>query len=176
MRQTLDKGNLSDHVNPKLLQKLQPSVHDIFVNKEYITSEQFIWDDLLARAKFANKQVQQTWKKRRKIPVMVLAWPAVTIHDDNDKPINSIVSLEVPEGIPLQKALKDLIVRTKAYAILVCDSTNEELRVVLESHHGVRSWITSIRHHGDVRVLEDTRVQDGVGGFGLLWRKERGLG
>ena len=107
---------------------------------------------------------------------MVLAWPATAIKDDKGKDIESVVSLEVPAEVPLMKALKDIITRTNAYAILVCDSTEDELRVVIESHHGVRAWTTDIKRHGDVRVLGDTKVRNGTGGFNLLWKKQQGSG
>lgn len=107
---------------------------------------------------------------------MVLSWPATTIKDDNGKPISEIVSLEVPTEVPLIKALRDMVVRTKSYALLVCTSSNEELRVVIESHHGVRCWTTPIRRHGDVKVLGETKVVDDRGGYDLLWKKKMGSG
>lgn len=146
------------------------------MNRDYIISERFIWDDLLARAKFASKEVKKKWKKKRSIPTMVLAWPAETIKDDKGEPLSGIISLEVPKEVPLMTALMDMTVRTKPYALLVCSVTNEELRVVIESHHGVRSWTTPIKRHGDVRVLGETRMEDGVGGYGILWRTTIGSG
>jgi len=146
------------------------------VSKEYITSERFIWDELLAKAAFAAGEVRKKWQKKRKIPTMVLSWPTVTIKDDKGKSISKIVSLEVPAEVPLTRALRDLAVRTKAYALLVCTASKDELRVVLESHHGVRCWTTPISKHGDVSVLGETKVVDDQGGYDLLWKKRMGSG
>lgn len=114
------------------------------------------------------------WQKKRKLPPLVLSWPAETIKDDSGRTINDMVALQVPADVPLMRALTDMMTRTKAYALLICTATEDELRVVLESHHGVRCWTTPIERHGDVRVLGKTRVQDGQGGYGLLWHKSPG--
>ena len=146
------------------------------MKREYIISEQFIWDDLIERTEKAVGELKNVWKKKRRVPTTVATWPADPIKDDHGKVINDLVTLKVPSSVPLTKAVRDLVVRTRAYAFFVCDSTDDELRVVLESHHGVRSWTTDIKRHGDIRVLGDTRTQDGVGGFGLLWQKKQGSG
>lgn len=146
------------------------------MNKEYITSERFIWDDLLEKVHKAHEELKAVWRKKQNVPTTVATWPATPIRSDDGRTITHLITLHVPTHVPLHKAVKDLVVRTKAYAFFTCDGTQDELRVVLESHHGVRSWTTPIERHGDVRVLGETRVQDGVGGFGLLWQKKQGSG
>lgn len=141
------------------------------MDKNYIVSERFIWDELLVRASAAVDKAKEMWMARRRIPTMILSWPAESIVDDHGNAINDVVALVVPTDIPLLRALTDITTRTKSYALLVCTSTDKEIKIVLESHHGVRCWVIPIERHGDVDVLGEMNVSDNAGGYRLLWNQ-----
>lgn len=126
------------------------------------------------RAERIVEEVKKRWKQNKKLPHMILSWPAEMLRDDQGNLIDRLVSLDVPPDIPLKKAIVDMVTRTQPYALLICHISRLELRIVLESHHGARSWFTPVRKHGDARVLGKTKQVDGVG-FGVLWRKETNL-
>lgn len=143
--------------------------------REYIISEKFIWDDLLDRAAHAITVLKRMWKKKHKLPSMILSWPASAVKDDKGKTIDDVISLTVPDNITLSKAIRDMVVRTKPYALLVCDTRQQDVvKVFLESHHGARTWTIPVKRHGDVRVLEEESYKDNGECLGVLWRKTVG--
>ena len=139
-------------------------------NQEYITSERFIWDDLVERGTTCVQLLRQRWNPKIPIPRMIFAWPSVNIRDDQGQDITDIVSMKVPDGTPMFRAAVDLTARTSAYAILVVEQHPEEVKVILEAHHGTFSWTMRIARHGDVTVLEKEKTARDTDSIGILWR------
>lgn len=138
--------------------------------KNYIASEQFIWDELLERGEAAANKAKEIWGRRRKLQTVILAWPAVAIQDDAGNEVSDVVTLAVPENVPLHQALRDLTQRVLPYALLVAEVRKKELVVVLESHHGTRSWHYPIKRRGDVMRLGQVVRRDNADSLGVLWR------
>lgn len=138
--------------------------------REYITSEKFIWDDLLKRGAAAVDNVRKTWRKKRKIPRLLISWPAEHVRTEDNKVITHTVSFQIPDGMSSQKAAVMLAEKTKAYALLLVERRGDTLYVILESHHGVRCWKMAVKLHGDLEVLEKEEATNNAEHIGVLWR------
>lgn len=164
----VDVGSLQ--FGSQVLQKKSSAVHDASVNREYIASERFIHDGLLKQAEAAVKTVYEIWKKEGRIAPVAFTWPAETIRTDAGELHEGICVLDLPAaGEARDAALRALVQRTKAYALLLIEQHREEVLVILESKHGARCWKIPIASHGDVVILERAQVQVDAMHVGLLW-------
>ena len=102
---------------------------------------------------------------------MLFSWPQEPITGDDGKDIDDLIILAIPDGIPLRKALLDMTKRTFPYALLLVETQEKELVVILESHHGTRSWRYPMQRRGDVIRLGEKTVGDNKDSIGILWRK-----
>lgn len=139
--------------------------------REYYRSERFIWDNLKAQAATGLVSLYKTWKLRSKIEPFLLSWPSETILDDNGLPLEGTCLLDLPEdqsGWP--STIAHFARRTKAYALLLTEQRPKEVRVILESHHGTRSWLIPILISGDIRLLGTAVIKDDTHKIGVLWR------
>ena len=100
---------------------------------------------------------------------MLISWPAEHLRVDG-KTITDTVSFAVPTEMPMFKAAVELAKVTKAYALLLIEREGDVVRVILESHHGTRSWKMPIRRHGDIDVLEKEEAAQDSESIGVLWR------
>lgn len=137
--------------------------------REYITSERFIWDDLVKKAATSIDVVRKQWGKKQHVPKMVMAWPSSAIVDDQGVPIEGVVHLTLPSDVTLSKAIRDIVQRTNPYALLVFDSSTDGVKVILESHHGTYVWQLEARRHGDVSVLDLVLTTQDTECLGVLW-------
>lgn len=140
------------------------------VTRAYIASEQFILDGLIKQAEAAVKTIYATWKRKRVIAPTLFTWPADTIQADNGELLEGICTLDLPEKeVDRAQAMKMMVERTKAYALLLIEQRKGEVRAVLESSHGARCWTIPLVQHGEVVVLGRAAVRDDEGHVGLLW-------
>lgn len=137
---------------------------------EYYRSERFIWDNLKAKANKGISSLYEVWRTRRKITPFLISWPAEPILDDNGLILEGECLLELSDNRSTwSKTIRAFSKKTKAYALLLMEQLEKELRVTLESHHGTRSWTIPILLSGDVKVLGDPQIQDNVHRIGILW-------
>lgn len=140
--------------------------------REYIVSEKFIWDDLIAKSEEAVRKVREQWRRSKTMPRMLVAWPAQFLKGSDGSVITDVVSFAVPDGVPTFKAAVELAREAKAYALLLVEREGDKVKVVLESRHGARSWVMPIRRHGDVNVLEKEEAATDSECIGVLWRPQ----
>ena len=137
---------------------------------EYYRSERFIWDHIRGLAASGVPTLYATWKKAGKVEPFVLSWPAETILSDEGVPTEGTCLLSLPEDVKLwSSTIRAFAAKTKAYALLLTEQLQDEVRVTLESHHGTRSWSLPIRRSGDIRTLGPVQVKDDTHKIGLLW-------
>lgn len=147
------------------------------VTKEYIASEQFIHDGLVKRAEVVVKTVYEIWRKERKIAPVLMTWPAETIRTERGEPHEGVCILDLPEGPATRSvAIREMVGRTKAYALLLIEQRSDDVQVTLESRLGARCWRIPISDHGDVKILEQAVVRDNEAHVGLLWSPTVGRG
>lgn len=140
------------------------------VKKDYIASERFIHMGLLKEADAVVKSMYKTWRRDRRIAPLLFTWPGETIRMDSGEPHEGVCILELPEGDEeRQDALRMMVERTKAYALLLVEQHREEVRIILESRHGARCWRIPLASHGEVVILERAQVEDDGVHVGLLW-------
>lgn len=145
------------------------------MNNDYITSENSIHEGLLEESKAMVEHIYTVWSTQKKMPALAFTWPATTVFSDDGIPIDRIVSLTLPdESEERSKALRYMVERTKAYGLFVIDPKDDEIKAVLETPHGSRSWTIKVRRSGDVKILSRPTVQDNVESIGLLWRRSVG--
>lgn len=140
-------------------------------NQEYYRSERFIWDNLKVQAGTGIASLYKTWKIRRQVLPFVVAWPSETILDDDGLPMQGTCLLELPEDqAKWSETLRKFMRKTSAYALLLAEQKPKEVLVILESHHGTRSWSIPIMVSGDIRTLGTAVVKDDTHKIGLLWK------
>jgi hypothetical protein len=139
----------------------------------YFSSERFIFDDLAKRAERMVEEVRAQWREKQRITNCCITWPAEVLKDDAGREIQDAVYCVLPPGEE-QEALRRMVERTKAYALVLIEQKKDELRVLFESHHGARAWLIPLELHGDVRVPGATRVTENAECVGLLWKPARG--
>jgi hypothetical protein len=139
---------------------------------EYYRSEQFIWDNLKVQAASGIPSIYASWKLAGRIKSFALAWPAETVLDDSGVPIQGTCLIELSADHGGLKTLLHFMRKTKAYALLLTEQQEKEVLVILESHHGTRSWSIPILVSGDIRTLGQVVVKDDTHKIGLLWARQ----
>ena len=137
----------------------------------YFTSEQFIWDDLIKDVERTEKRVYKSWAEDNNVGNFAITWPSEKIQSDDGLPITRMVLMDLPDDrTTWSKKLQNMVVRTKAYALLLVEQKTEEAVLILESHHGTRSWHYPIERHGPDRVLGKPIIKSDTDCIGLLWQ------
>lgn len=144
------------------------------MNKEILAREKFIWDDLIADGKKMIGMVREMWRKDRKIPRMMFSWPSEHLESVEGKTVTHIVSFAVPKELNTFEAAVGMTKATKAYALLLVEQEESDVRILLESFHGTRCWRLPIRRHGDIDVLEKENASEDTETLGILWRRSVG--
>lgn len=140
-------------------------------DREYYSSERFIWDNLKVQVATSVVSIYDTWKKEGKIKPFLVSWPGETLLDDHGVPFQGACLLDLPDN--QSKWLETVVTfakRTKAYALLLTEQKEREVHIILESHHGTRSWTIPILVSGDLRTLGTAAIKDDTHKIGVLWR------
>lgn len=139
---------------------------------EYFTSERFIHDDLLAQAEDGIPSLYESWKAHRKIEPFAITWPEGPVRGDDGSVIEGHVVVHFESETPEQRKaeLLQAVKRTRAYAFLLAEQSEDEVLLIFESRHGTKSWSLAIKRHGPDRVLGDPVREVDKHYVGLLWR------
>lgn len=140
------------------------------MNKDELAREAFIWDDIVARSKFAVETIRKRWRKEHVVTRMLLSWPSVHLTAQGGETVTHLVSYAIPDNEDSYSAAVKVAVKTHAYALLLIERRGDEIKLILESAHGARSWTLPIRRHGDVDVLEKEKATNNTEHIGVLWR------
>jgi hypothetical protein len=140
-------------------------------DKEYYTSERFIWDALIRQAEKGVRGLTETWKRTKRIDPFIIVWPADTVQDSRGTDVSGPVlrELDVDPGT-WEQATIEAVKLTNAYALLRAQQGEDYVRIILESQHGARCWTLPITRSGDVYVLGKPKISVDEEHVGLLWR------
>lgn len=152
---------------PNRLKKLSPK------EREYITSERFIHDDLVLRCEKLVGVSHDVWRKKKGDPSIVILWPSEPVKGVDGALIEDEIFADYPKQDTLPR-LRKLVDMTKAYGLLVIELKPHALCAIFESPHGARSWSTPIERHGDRDVLGKTSKKSDADHLGLLWSTSQG--
>ena len=140
-------------------------------DKEYYTSERFIWDALIRQAEKGVAGLRDTWKRMKRIDPFVITWPAETVKDRHGANVSGPVLRELDvDPSTWERATVEAIELTNAYALLRAQQGKDSVQVILESQHGARCWTLPITRSGDVYVLGKPKISVDKDHIGLLWR------
>lgn len=143
-------------------------------DREYYKRELHIWNELLIRAASGIPGLYKAWKLKGSIESFIMSWPSESILDDNGVLLEGTVMLELPKDkAEWSSTLLAFVKRTKAYALLLTEQLENEVRVILESHHGTRSWTLPIWVSGDIKTLGSVVVKDDTHRIGILWGSQQ---
>jgi len=138
-------------------------------NLDYYTSERFIHDGIVKRARAGIPTLYESWKKKQRLRPFVLSWPAEEIIW-NSEPTEQAVAFDAPLAKDLtQEFLRRVQKKTAAYALLFWEQREQAVVGILESRHGSVSWYIPIMDHGNVRVLGPLEEKTDVDSLGLNW-------
>jgi hypothetical protein len=138
---------------------------------DYITSERFIHDSLIVRATEGVSSLYDSWKEKGSIESFLLTWPAEEVRAHDGNVVNDVCRLELPEDrTRWNKLIMKAVQITKAYAFLLVEQREKDIRAILESHHGTRCWIIPIEDHAGLKILGRVTHRDDLESVGLLWR------
>lgn len=132
--------------------------------------ERFIHDDLVRYTEGGIEKIYEMWKKDKKVPPFFLSWPANPVAAFDGTKLDGVCTLELPENKSKWSSLmKKAVQLTDAYAILLCEQRQEDVRVILESGHGTKSWTMPIQRRADVLFLGKPTTKVDTESIGLLW-------
>jgi hypothetical protein len=137
-----------------------------------LKNEKFIWDNIVERVeKVSIPRVHKMWKEDRRIPTMLFSWPSVHLRSsDNKTTITHLVSFVPPREVNLMDSALFFARKTEAYALLLVRREGNEIKIVVESAHGSKSWKIPVERHGDVEVLGKAKAAENADHIGILWR------
>lgn len=146
-------------------------VHSIDVDQEYIQTGRFIHDELLRRCEPLTAKVIQMFRRDKLIHPTLLIWPADTVKTTDGNFFSGVIFTELPKEAEARKQeIKNAILRTAAFAALVTEQVDSDIRMVFESGHGTRTWRLPIKDYGGIQVLERTPPRDNAESLGVLWK------
>lgn len=133
-------------------------------------NERRIFDDLVRWADGSIKAIYDIWKRKRSIDAFFLSWPAVPVKTHDGGMLDDICRLELPQDKGEWPGLfRDAVRLTKPFAILLCEQREQDVRLIIESEYGTRSWTLPIQRRGDIVILGKADVKTDVENIGLLW-------
>lgn len=145
------------------------------MSTDYYVNERFIHDDLIEKAQRTVDFLYGVWSKDGKIDPILVTWPAETIKDDEGNQVEGACVLSLPhDSSKHYKAISAAIARTKAYGFLVIEQREKDVRVLLETPHGTRSWLIPIVKSADVYILGPAHTTVDKECIGFIWRPQRG--
>lgn len=140
------------------------------MDTEYIRSERFIHDELVSRCQNVVKQVQGLWRGFKEIHPTLLLWPTTGVRTTTNEKFSGVVFTELPDDPAARRAvIVDAAKRCDAYGLLLTEQLEHDVRLILETIHGTRTWRFPIKNHGDVQVLGAPVVSDNAESIGIRW-------
>ena len=140
-------------------------------DKEYYTSERFIWDALIRQAEKGVGTLQNAWKREKHISPFIITWPANPVVAEGGAEITGPVVRKLEDDSSTwHRDTVEAIKLTDAYALLRTHQEDGFVQVILESQHGARCWTLPITRSGDVYVLGKPKISVDAEHVGLLWR------
>lgn len=149
-----------------------PLSASVMKSLQYYTSEKFIWDSLIEQSEKGLAALYNRWKEHKKINDFAIFWPSEPVKAEDGSVVKAPVALmfENNKKADRRSAMLETIGLTKAYALLLVEQQANEIKVILESRHGTKSWTIPITQSGDIKILGTQRVATDIDAVGLLWR------
>jgi hypothetical protein len=142
--------------------------------REYITSERFIYDDLVRSSQRVLDEACRIWESGEKLFAYAIAWPTHAVRAKDGTKISRAIVMELPKDQEKGAALRALVETTGAYGLLLVEQKERAIVAKFETAHGARAWTVPIERHGDRLMLGDQRVTDDTECIGLLWSPSQG--
>jgi hypothetical protein len=139
---------------PQLLEKLRPTVHDASVSQVLAA----IWAELIVKTQATADKVREIWAKQRTMKNVLVGWVSEPIKDRRGDVITDSIVMDLPDGPVDQKLVATFAKKIRAYAILLVERKEREIRLTLESPQGCRVWTLPLVRHGDIWALGKTVV------------------
>ncbi len=140
------------------------------MDKDYIRSERFIHDELLLRCVPLVAKVRELWRRNKRIYPTILLWPTDSVKTTAGEKFTGVVFDALKEeGAARREEIQRAAAACGAYAVLITEQLETDVRMVFESVHGSRTWRLPIKEHGDVQVLGQATVRDDAESVGVLW-------
>lgn len=141
------------------------------MDTEYLRSERFIHTELIARCLNTVTQIGALWKEFKKIYPTLLIWPTDSVKTTTKERFSGVVFTELPDDPELRRIrIVEAAKQCNAYGLLLTEQLEQDVRLILETRHGTRTWRYPIKHHGDIQVLGAPIVRDNAESIGIKWR------
>jgi len=111
------------------------------------------------------------FRKDKRIYPTLLIWPSDSVKAVDGTQFTGVIFTELSEDPTLRKEeIKNSILSTAAFAALVTEQLETDIRMIFESGHGTRTWRLPIRNHGDIQILGRAVQRDNAESIGVLWK------
>lgn len=145
--------------------------------KEYVASEQFIYDDLLLRSNAVLEGLRKKWNRittrsADKQELFVMGWPEKSLRTADGRNI-SLLMHEIKDETKASSAVQAFVKKFNIYAFLLVTVRPTHVSALFESHRGTRAWLFEAVYQGDRYKLVDPKITDNEEGLGVLRAKKK---
>lgn len=138
--------------------------------QEYIHGSYFIHEELLRRCEALPTRVMRQFRKDKRIYPTLLIWPASTVKATDGTQFSGVIFTELSEDpVRRKEEIKSAILSSGAWAALVTEQLESDIRLLFESGHGTRTWRMPIKDNGGFQILGRAVARDNAESLGVLW-------
>lgn len=135
-------------------------------------AQRILHENILVHLKSSIESLFGSWKKYKKIEPFAMSWPLEILRTEDGKKIDGPILLRLSDEKEehWRGLILELIRRTDAFAVLLAEQKDDEVRVTFESQCGSKCWRLPIAQSGDVRILRQPKVSEDKEYLGYLWK------
>ena len=110
------------------------------------------------------------FRRDKRIHPTLLVWPANTVLASDGSQFSGVIFTALAIDPEKRKEeIKNSILNAAAFAALVTEQLDTDIRMIFESGHGTRTWRLPIKNHGDIQILGRPVQSDNAESLGVLW-------
>ena len=136
---------------------------------------ELLYAELRRRAEQSLEHLYEEWRNLHRIRPVAATWVSENVLDDQGRPLDDFVLCLLPEEHGQHhKILSNMVLRTKACALLLIRQLGDQVKVIYETPIGTTSWTYPIEDRIGAKVLGRRVVATNVDSVGILWSPDRG--
>jgi hypothetical protein len=134
-----------------------------------------IRNEYIRRASIVLKELHTLWDGKEFQPV-AFTWVSEEVRDDDGNIVDDIIGCNLPQDRSKHfNIMLDMVIRTKACAILVIRKEDSEVLAIFEDNVGSRSWVFQIEDRGNTQIIGRHRNRVNEDYVGILCNRHMGV-